>query len=55
MRHWTKEGLLNPADHTEKGYTLYEAAAVEKVKKIRVKQSQRLSLQEIKRELENEK
>jgi Fic family protein len=55
LRHWTKEGLLNAADRTEKGYTLYETDAVEKVKKIRVKQSQRFSLQEIKRELENEK
>jgi Fic family protein len=55
LRHWTKEGLLSPADHTEKGYTLYEADAVEKVKRIRGKQSQRLSLREIKRDLENEK
>lgn len=55
LRHWTKEGLLNPADHTEKGYTLYEPIAVEKAKQIRVKQGQRLSLREIKRDLENEK
>ncbi len=55
LRHWTKEGLLNPADHTEKGYTLYEANAVERVKQIRDKQSQRLSLREIKRDLENRK
>ena len=55
LRHWTKEGLLNPEDHTEKGYTLYAANAVEKVKRIRGKQSERLSLREIKRDLENEK
>ncbi len=52
LRHWTKEGLLKPADHTESGYTLYPLGAVEEVKLIREWQGMRLSLQEIKRELE---
>jgi Fic family protein len=52
LRHWTKEGLLSPADHTESGYTLYPLEAVEKVKLIREWQGKRLSLSEIKRELE---
>jgi len=52
LRHWTKEGLLKPADHTESGYTLYPLEAVEKAKLIREWQGKRLSLQEIKRELE---
>jgi Fic family protein len=52
LRHWTKEGLLMPAGHTESGYTLYLAEAVEKTKHIRVLQAKRLSLQEIRRELE---
>ncbi len=52
IRHWTKEGLLKPADHTESGYTLYPLEAVEKVNLIREWQGTRLSLSEIKRELE---
>jgi Fic family protein len=52
LRHWTKEGLLKPADHTESGYALYPLEAVEQAKLIRQWQGKRLSLQEIKRELE---
>jgi hypothetical protein len=52
LRHWTNEGLLNPEDHTESGYTLYPLEAAEKVKLIRELQGKRLSLSEIKRELE---
>jgi Fic family protein len=52
LRHWTKEGLLKPVDHTESGYTLYPLEAVEQAKLIRELQGRRLSLQEIKREME---
>jgi Fic family protein len=52
LRHWTKEGLLQPTGHTDSGYTLYPSDGAERVKRIRELQSQRLSLSEIKKELE---
>jgi len=47
LRHWTKEGLLQPADTTASGYLLYPPEAAETAKKIREFQRQRRSLVEI--------
>lgn len=47
LRHWTKEGLLHSAGHTDSGYTLYPPEATERAKRIRELQSERLSLGEI--------
>ena len=52
LRHWTKEGLLEPAQVTEAGYQLYALEAIERVNKIRELQKKRYSLQEIRELLE---
>lgn len=52
LRFWTKEGLLQVSSHTEGGYQLYNRSMIDRVRKIRKLQNQRLTLAEIKRELE---
>lgn len=52
LRHWTKEGLLQPAGQTDSGYTLYPLEAADRVKRIRDLQEQRLSLGEIREKME---
>jgi DNA-binding transcriptional MerR regulator len=49
-----KQGLLEPADTTEAGYQLFEPETAERVRRIREWQSHRLTLAEIRRELEKE-
>ncbi len=51
LRHWTKEGLLPTAGHTDSGYTLYPPEAVDHAKRIRELQSERLSLGEIRKKM----
>ncbi len=53
LRHWTKEGLLEPEGHTAGGYVLYSPETVERVKVIRELQGKRLTLGKIKTELKN--
>lgn len=52
LRFWTKEGLLEVNSHTEGGYQLYNRSMVNRVRQIRKLQNQRLTLAEIKRELQ---
>lgn len=51
LRHWMKEGLLECAETTNAGYQLFEPEMVERAKRIRILQSKRRSLSEIRREL----
>ena len=51
LRHWVKEGLLKVADTTPSGYQLFEREMIERVNRIRSLQTQRLTLIEIKAEL----
>lgn len=52
IRHWTKEGLLKPAEVTQSGYQLYGSDSVGRVKEIRNLQKQRWGIREIKRMLD---
>ena len=54
LRHWMKQGLLEPADTTEAGYQLFEPEMAERVGRIREWQSDRRTLAEIRQELEKE-
>ena len=54
LRHWMKQGLLEPADTTEAGYQLFKPQTAERVGRIRELQSDRRTLAEIRQELENE-
>ena len=47
LRHWMKQGLLEPADTTEAGYQLFEPEAADRVQRIRELQSHRRTLAEI--------
>jgi len=54
IRHWTEKGLLEVAEHTESGYQLFDRSMVERVKKIRrLQKEERLSIEEIKKNLDN--
>ncbi len=52
IRFWTKEGLLRVADTTKGNYQLYKPEMIERVAKIRHRQSQRFTLAEIKTKLD---
>ncbi|MEK7521444.1 MAG: Fic family protein [Patescibacteria group bacterium] len=52
IRFWTNEGLLKVESHTKSGYQLYDWSMVDQVKKIRKLQNQRLTIAEIKKELQ---
>ncbi len=52
IRHWTKEGLLKPAEVTKSGYQIYAADSAKRVKKIRKLQGERWTIKDIKRMLE---
>ncbi len=52
IRYWTKEGLLQVADTTDAGYQLYHPSMSQVVEKIRGLQRQRLTLREIKSQLD---
>lgn len=52
IRHWTKEGLLEIAALTESGYQLYASDMIDRCQQIKELQKQRLSLSEIKQQLE---
>jgi hypothetical protein len=47
LRHWMKQGLLEPADTTEAGYQLFEPESADRVQRIRELQSHRRTLAEI--------
>lgn len=51
LRHWMKQGLLEPADTTEAGYQLFEPEAADRVQRIRELQSDRRTLAEIRQVL----
>ena len=48
IRHWTKEGLLKPAQTTPSGYQLYATGAAKTVKQIRKLQKERWLIKDIK-------
>ena len=48
IRYWTKEGLLDVADHMSSGYQLYSPKMIERVRKIHKLKEQRYRLDEIK-------
>lgn len=52
IRHWTKEGLLEVAEITKSGYQLYAPDMVERVRQIKKLKSRRLTLSEIRKQLE---
>lgn len=52
VRYWTQQGLLQVANRTDSGYTLYEKAQVDRAKQVVDLKAQRLSLAEIKVRLE---
>lgn len=54
LRYWTKEGLLLVADTTSSGYQLYHPDMVQRARKVREFQGQRLRLAEIKNRLDVE-
>jgi len=54
LRHWMKQGLLEPADTTEAGYQLFEPEAADRVQRIRELQSHRRTLAEIRQKLSAE-
>lgn len=48
IRHWTNQGLLQVADHTQGGYILYERSMAEVVLRIRyLQREERMSVREI--------
>ncbi len=47
IRYWVKMGLIEVVDKTDSGYQLFEKKVVERCKKIREWQAERLSLEEI--------
>lgn len=51
IRYWTKEGLLEVADVTPSGYHLYAEQMIEWCKRIKMLKAQRLTLEEIKKQL----
>jgi Fic family protein len=51
IRFWTKEGLLEMADTTAAGYTLYRPEMIQRVERIRELQRERFTLSEIKQQL----
>lgn len=52
IRHWTEVGVLEVAQHTEKGYQLYSRSMVERVKEVRRLQTEEhLPLTEIRKRL----
>lgn len=54
IRHWTEKGLLEVAEHTEAGYQLFDRSMIERIIEIRrLQKEQRLSIEEIKKRLEN--
>jgi Fic family protein len=53
IRHWTKEGLLEIVAYTESGYQLYAPDMVDRCKQIKELQKKRLSLSEIKHQIQN--
>lgn len=55
IRHWTKEGLLKPAEVTQSGYQLYGSDSANRVKEIRKLQKQRWTIGEIREMLEGKK
>jgi len=54
IRFWTKEGLIQPANHTESGYFLYNEKVFPVIDKIREMQRKRLSIKEIKELIKKE-
>lgn len=48
IRYWTSQGLLDVAQKTEKGYSLYAKSQIERAKRILSLKSDRYSLDEIK-------
>ena len=52
IRYWTQQGLLQIANRTDSGYTLYEKVQVERAEKVVTLKKQRLSLAEIKIRIE---
>jgi Fic family protein len=54
LRHWLKEGLIEVAETTPAGYQLFSSGMVMRVRRIRELQAKRLTIAEIKRELEGE-
>lgn len=53
IRFWTDQGLLKLADRSTGGYRLYEPEAVAQAKRIRELQEQRLTLAEIREQLDS--
>jgi Fic family protein len=51
LRHWLKAGLLRFSETTGAGYQLFDPGMVERVKRIRLMQSERRTLAEIRRDL----
>ena len=47
IRHWTKLGLLHPAQSTPAGYQLFSTEAVDRCRRIQVLKGRRLTLAEI--------
>lgn len=48
IRHWTEEGLLEVAEHTNAGYQLYDRSMIDRIKEIRrLQKEERLSIKEI--------
>ena len=54
IRFWTKEGLIRVTDTTESGYQLYHPKMIQTVERIRELQGERLTLSEIKSQLDEE-
>ena len=52
IRYWTQQGLLQVANRTDSGYTLYEKFQVERAEQVMALKKQRLSLAEIKLRIE---
>lgn len=52
IRHWTENGLLEVAEHTEAGYQLFDRSIAQRVKEIRrLQKEEQLSIEEIKNRL----
>jgi cell filamentation protein, protein adenylyltransferase len=51
IRHWTKQGLLQVAEITDSGYQLYAPESVTRVRRIKRLKNKRLTLDEIRNEL----
>jgi len=54
IRYWTQRGLLQVANRTDSGYTLYEKSQVERAAQVVDMKAQRLSLAEIKNRIQSE-